>query len=83
MKRFFAALAMCCAMGAASADPVYDTQQFTAYENDGTAALHAGDYARAEEAFASAVLYNPQQAGGFYNLAAAAARRGDNAKALA
>ncbi|MBS0279096.1 MAG: hypothetical protein JSR81_15850 [Proteobacteria bacterium] len=83
MKRIFAVIAVCCAAGAAWADPVYDTQQFTAYENDGTAALQAGDYASAEEAFASAVLYNPQQAGGFYNLAAAAARHGDTARALA
>jgi hypothetical protein len=83
MRKLFAALALCCVAGAAWADPVYDTQEFTAYENDGAAAMQAGDYARAEEAFASAVLYNPQQAGGFYNLAAAAARRGDTAKALA
>lgn len=82
MKRFFACLAFCCAAGAALADPVYDTQEFRAYENDGTTALHAGDYAKAEEAFASAVLYNPQQAGGYYNLAAAAARHGDRDKAI-
>jgi len=81
--RFFLVVGLCLIASASLADPVYDTQEFSAYENDGTAAMQAKDYARAQEAFASAVLYNPQQAGGFYNLAAAAARHGDNAKALA
>ncbi|HEY2034015.1 MAG TPA: hypothetical protein VGH02_10060 [Rhizomicrobium sp.] len=83
MKAFWPVLALCCLAGAAMADPVYDVSQFNAYENDGTAALRAGKYAEAEAAFASAVLYNPQQAGGFYNLAAAAARAGHREKALA
>ena len=83
MKKILPVLALCCLAQAALADPVYDVSQFNAYEADGTAALRAGKYAEAEDAFASAVLYNPQQAGGFYNLAAAAARNGDRGKALA
>jgi len=83
MKRFLQAIALCCLAHAAWADPVYDVSQFAAYENDGTTALQAGRYAEAEAAFATATLYNPQQAGGFYNLAAAAARNGDRGKALA
>ncbi|HZW51348.1 MAG TPA: hypothetical protein VFF05_05785, partial [Rudaea sp.] len=83
MKRFFACLAFCCAAGAALADPVYDTQEFRAYENDGSIAYRAGNYAQAEQAYASAALYGPQQGGAFYNLAAAAARAGDREKALA
>ncbi|HEY7978587.1 MAG TPA: hypothetical protein VID67_10360 [Rhizomicrobium sp.] len=83
MKRFLPAIALCCLAHAALADPVYDVSQFNAYENDGTTAFQAGKYAEAEAAFATATLYNPQQAGGFYNLAAAAARNGDREKALA
>lgn len=83
MKKLFVALAFLCATSSAWADPIYDIGQFTAYENDGTTALQAGKYAQAEAAFASAVRYSPQQAGGYYNLAAAAAHAGDSAKALA
>jgi hypothetical protein len=83
MRFFLPACLVFLFAGAAAADPVYDVSQFQAYERDGNAAYHAGNYAAAEEAFASAALYGPQQAGAFYNLAAAAARRGDRAKALA
>jgi len=68
---------------AALADPVYDVQEFRNYENDGSQDFRAGNYAAAEAAFASAVMYSPQQVGAYYNLAAAAARRGDSARALA
>lgn len=83
MRGVLPVLALCCLAGAALADPVYDVSEFRAYENDGSAAYHAGHYAEAEQAYASATLYGPQQAGAFYNLAAAAARAGDRTKALA
>ncbi|MGN6515174.1 MAG: hypothetical protein ACTHLR_04965 [Rhizomicrobium sp.] len=82
MRFLIFACAWLCAT-AALADPVYDVSEFQNYENDGTAAMHAGNFAAAGQAFETAVLYNPQQAGGFYKIAAAAARRGDKAKALA
>lgn len=81
--RVWIVAAVCLIASAALADPVYDVSEFRAYENDGSIAYHAGHYAEAEQGYASAVLYGPQQGGAFYNLAAAAARAGDRAKALA
>jgi sugar lactone lactonase YvrE len=82
MKRLVAGVFAVCAAGAALADPVYDVTEYRNFKRDGAEAYRAGDFAAAERAFASAVLYGPQQAGAFYNLAAAAARRGDTAQAL-
>jgi sugar lactone lactonase YvrE len=83
MRFFGAAFLLCFCVGTALADPVYDTSEVQAYLRDGTIAYRAGDYAAAETAFASAAMYGPQQPDAFYNLAAAAARRGDKGRALA
>jgi hypothetical protein len=83
MRFFGAAFLLCFCAGTALADPVYDTSEVQAYLRDGTIAYRAGDYAAAETAFASAAMYGPQQPDAFYNLAAAAARRGDKGRALA
>jgi len=80
--RLFACIVMCLVASAALADPLYDVSEFQAYERDGSIDFRAGNYTAAEEAFASAALYNPQQAKAYFNLAAAAARAGNRAKAL-